>query len=267
MQTKKYYCSICLIIRDENEYLKEWLEWHIGQGAEHFYIYDHGSKYSVKTFIQLLKLPLTTMITVVDWNGKYNNAQPEAYNDCLKQFGKENRWIGFIDADEHVRLKTGQTLPEFLQNYETYAGVFITWVMYGANGQKHKSDELLRQRFPQPTLVKTWSDKIGKVFVQPLLIENMVSHNGHPKEGYHIVGEYKDIVPAAQFWKINATTDLICIDHYYTKSYEEWLEKLRRGTCHSQYGREYREFFELNPDMEYCRENISLSQKYEISTK
>lgn len=41
---QKFNYSICLIIRDENEYLKEWLEWHINQGVEHFYIYDHDSK-------------------------------------------------------------------------------------------------------------------------------------------------------------------------------------------------------------------------------
>ncbi|MCL2797815.1 MAG: glycosyltransferase family 2 protein [Firmicutes bacterium] len=43
-QITKYDCSICLIIRDESEYLEEWLRWHIGQGVEHFYIYDHDSK-------------------------------------------------------------------------------------------------------------------------------------------------------------------------------------------------------------------------------
>ena len=25
----KYYCSLCLITREENEYLEEWLRWHI----------------------------------------------------------------------------------------------------------------------------------------------------------------------------------------------------------------------------------------------
>ena len=29
----KYYCSLCLITRDENEYLEEWLRWHIGAGC------------------------------------------------------------------------------------------------------------------------------------------------------------------------------------------------------------------------------------------
>ncbi len=60
----KYYCSICLIIRDESEYLQEWLEWHVASGVEHFYIYDHGSKYPISEFVKTLDAELQDKITV-----------------------------------------------------------------------------------------------------------------------------------------------------------------------------------------------------------
>lgn len=118
-QTRKtrfhYYCSVCLIIRDENEYLEEWLRWHIGQGVEHFYIYDHGSKQPIKEFVQSLGTEISDKATVIDWSGKHKDAQPEAYNHCLKYFRGESRWIGFLDADEQVRVKTGQSLSAVLK--------------------------------------------------------------------------------------------------------------------------------------------------------
>jgi hypothetical protein len=40
--------SICLIIKDENDYINEWLDWHLKVGFEHFYIYDNGSKIAIK---------------------------------------------------------------------------------------------------------------------------------------------------------------------------------------------------------------------------
>jgi hypothetical protein len=204
---------------------------------------------------------------VIDWSGRHENAQPDAYNDWLKRFGAETRWVGFIDADEHVRVKNGQKLPEFLKAYEWYAGIFMVWVMYDACGQRNKSAAPLRQRFAYPTAVRTWSDKMGKVFVQPAFMKDIYIHNGHPKDGRFVVGEHKDIVPDGEFWKENATTDFICVDHYYTKSYEEWLEKLRRGRCHEKHARKYDEFFECNPDMEFCREDIDIPQLYENSVK
>lgn len=93
----------------------------------------------------------------------------------------------------------------------------------------------------------------------------MQTHNGYTKDGFIVVDEHKKPVDAAQPYKSEATTDLICVDHYYTKSYEEWLNKIKRGSCDPYYSRKYDEFFEYNPEMEYCRENTYPVQEYEKS--
>ena len=263
----KYYCSVCLIIRDENEYLEEWLNWHIGQGVQHFYIYDHGSKYAVAKFVQSLNREIANKVTVVDWSGAHKNAQPDAYNDCLNRYRYESRWIGFIDADEQVNVKSGKKLPEFLKTYEEYAGLFIVWVTYGANKQIRKTSEPLRKRFTQISTAEAWPKKAGKVFVQPIFMEDMIIHSGGPCFGFEIVGENKDVVGKYMRTTERPSADLICLDHYYTKSYEEWLEKLRRGSGDTTYSRKYEEFFKCNPDMEYCREGIDIKQYYSVSTK
>lgn len=262
----KYYCSICLIIRDESEYLKEWLEWHIGQGIQHFYIYDHGSKQPVSEFIKTLDKEIQDKVTIIYFGGTHVFAQHDAYNDCLEKYKYESRWIGFIDSDEMVRIKNGKKMPEYLKSFELYAGLFIAWEMYGANGHVKKSSLPLRERFTKVSPSKK-SSGVGKVFVQPLLMKKMLTHNGYPIEGCYVVDEYKDPVDEAEAWKYNASKDTICLDHYYTKSYEEWVEKMRRGSADPQYFRYYEEFFDYNPDMEYCREEVFPEQEYEISKK
>lgn len=257
-----YYCSLCLIIRDENEYLKEWLEWHINQGIEHFYIYDHGSKEPVTEFIKNLDNTIQEKITIINWSGEHNDAQPDAYNDCLNHYREESRWIGFIDADEQIEIKTGESLPEFLKKYEKYAGIFAIWVTYGANGQIKKTPGLLRQRFTQISHSDQWAESAGKVIVQPMYMKEMVIHNGKAMLGFHIVNEGRKKLDNYSLRAENPTRDTICINHYYTKSYEEWMNKLRRGSGHAKYLRKYEEFFRVNPDMEYCRENINIHQEY-----
>lgn len=265
----KYECSICLIIRDESEYLEEWLNWHIKQGVQHFYIYDHGSKQPVAEFVWSLGSEIADKVTIIDWSGLHDNAQPNAYNDCLNRFREESKWIGFIDTDEHVRVKTGQSLPEFLNGYTDQAGVMAIWIVYGADGQVKKSKLPLRQRFLQRRIseARHYEVNYGKVFVQPYFMKDMYIHNGIPENGLDVVDESKRKVSEGQIWIENATTELICVDHYYTKSYEEWLEKMRRGRCHALYMRKYEEFFGYNPDMEYCREEVYPSQEYEVSHK
>lgn len=262
----KYYCSICLIIRDENEYLKEWLEWHISQGVEHFYIYDHGSKYPVSEFIKTLDADMQAKITVHDFGGAHTFAQHDAYNDCISRYRTESRWIGFIDADEMVRVKCGSTIPELLKNYEDFAGLFIRWVVYDANGQIEKSDAPLRERFTRVTPTDI-DDGVGKTFLQARLVQYMLTHNGYPYKGFEAVDENRSAVKTADARKYDSTTDLVCVDHYYTKSYEEWKAKIGRGTCDPIFNRKYADFFLYNPDMEYCREDITAEQKYEVSEK
>lgn len=259
----KYYCSLCLITRDENEYLEEWLRWHIGQGVEHFYIYDHGSKQPVREQVDGLGEEIAGKVTVIDWSGSHRDAQPDAYNDCLARFRGESRWIGFIDTDEQIEVKTGQTLPQFLKGYEEYAGVLAVWVTFGACGQVKKLPGLLRERFTVPNHSCKWNDCAGKVIVQPVYMERMVIHNGKTKVGFVVVDEHGNEVYDYSMTSCHPSTDYICVNHYYTKSYEEWLNKLRRGTAHSTFQRKYSEFFYINPDMKYCWEEVVINQKYE----
>lgn len=259
----RYYCSACLIIRDENEYLEEWLRWHIGQGVEHFYIYDHGSKQPVREFLQTLDKSIADRVTVTEWKGRHADAQPDAYNDCLRRFREESRWIAFVDADEQIHVKTGQTLPEFLKGYEQYAGVMAVWVTYDANGMLRKTSGTLRERFTRVYAPDEFSRTAGKLIAQAMFTDKMYVHNGRAAKGFIIADERGNAVRDYALMPENATTDLICVDHYYTKSYEEWLNKLRRGSGHARYSRAYEDFFKFNPDMTGHRENIRYRQKYE----
>lgn len=263
----RYYCSACLIIRDENEYLEEWLKWHIGQGVEHFYIYDHGSEHSVREFLRTIDSSISDVITLTEWTGSHQDAQPDAYNDCLRRFRWESRWIAFIDTDEQIRVKSGQSLPAFLKNYEQFAGLMAVWVTYDANGMKNKTPGTLRQRFSRVTRASEFGNSAGKSIVQAMLMDSMYIHNGKATRGFFVVNEHCEPIPDYALIPPNPSTDLISVDHFYTKSYEEWLNKIKRGSGHARFSRKYDDFFIFNPDMEKYRENIMIHQKYENGGK
>ena len=95
----------------------------------------------------------------------------------------------------------------------------------------------------------------------------MLTHNGYPVDGFEVVDENFNHIDEGAVWKSDLTTAKICIDHYYTKSYEEWIEKMARGRCDPYYSRKYDEFFIFNPDMEFCREEVYPVQIYEVYRK
>lgn len=265
----KYYCSLCLIIKDENEYLEEWLKWHIALGIEHFYIYDHESKYPVAQFVKSLGTDISQLVTVIRFDGKHDFAQHDAYNNCLSKFAQESRWIGFFDSDEMLHiLEEGKTLKDILQEFEDNAGLFIGWQVYGANGQIKKSSRPVRERFPITLAPENNTQQgVGKLFAQSLCIRQMLTHNGYPVDGFEVVDENHERMKRGCVWKQDLPIKRICLDHYYTKSYEEWVEKMLRGTCDPYYNRKYAEFFVINPDLKDCQEAKNFEQQYEISLK
>ncbi len=92
------YLSLCLIAKDEDEYLQEWLDYHILIGVERFYIYDNESKNPIRNL-------LTEYIDagwVVVHEIKGTAVQVMAYQHCLQTYGENSKWIGFIDADEFI---------------------------------------------------------------------------------------------------------------------------------------------------------------------
>ena len=42
-RTMKYSVSLCLIFKNEAPFLKEWLDYHLTVGVDHFYLYNNNS--------------------------------------------------------------------------------------------------------------------------------------------------------------------------------------------------------------------------------
>ncbi|NBH99187.1 hypothetical protein E5357_14455 [Hominisplanchenecus murintestinalis] len=68
-----------------------------------------------------------------------------------------------------------------------------------------------------------------------------------------------------QVWKNGEhNKDLFVIDHYYTKSWEEWKRKImERGGADPNYHKALREFFVYNPDMIHLDTGEDAVQAYE----
>ena len=91
----KYEISLCLIFKDEGRFLKEWLDYHLTVGVDHFYLYDNNSTDNYREVVR----PYIDngVVTLIDW--PYPQAQVKCYQHCLETFCNETNWIVYIDAD------------------------------------------------------------------------------------------------------------------------------------------------------------------------
>jgi len=217
------YLSLCLICKDENDYLAEWLDYHILAGVDRFYIYDNDSRVSLRQ--TLSDYMDKGWVVVVDIPGKA--MQVYAYDHCLRQFGAQTRWLGFIDTDEFLVPKATDDLKELLKGYEEYGGVAVSSLFFGSGGHKTRpahgqlASYLFRTHptYSENTLIKS--------IVQPERVLRPASpHDFIYKENFQCVNE--------QFLRVDNQKfpnyiEKIQLNHYSCRSESEIEEKLARG--------------------------------------
>jgi hypothetical protein len=238
---------VCLLTKDENEYLPEWLQHHLKLGFDHLYIYDNDSKVPVKdTIAQLDGLSIDkSKITVINFSGQFEHTQLDCYRHCLNNYGKACRWIAYFDTDEFIDIRNGKTINEFLKDYEDAGGLHIGYEVYNADGQVKKKPGPLRERFKKSKFHPAW----GKCIVHTPHVREVLIHYPILHRDSHIVNEFHQDFDTQATWEYSREDCSIFVQHYFTKSYEEWLAKLKRGTADPWFARRNKEFFDHNPDL------------------
>ena len=235
-----YFSSVILLIKDENRYLDEWITWHIGKGFDHIYIYDNGSKERVDTIIDTYSDDIKLKITIVDWTGEHKNIQQDAYNHFLRNYAHQTKWALFIDSDEFVNFTDTsiQDVNTFLERFDDYTEIYGPFVEYNANGLETYDPRPVKERFTETSSIR--EGIYYKNFIQVNRITEMKMHYAVYDKNKHFI--YRDE---------NNNKTMFVIEHYYTKSWEEWKEKIARGSCDPNYLKRLREFFLYNPNMRY----------------
>ena len=219
-----YYISLCCIVKDEDEYLNEWISYHRKIGVEQFYIYDNESKIPVTSTLANLIQEKVVVVTKITGSA----VQCEAYKLCLKKYGRKSRWIGFIDLDEFIVPKsTSGDLKRFLQDYEQYGAVGINWLMFGSSGLTEKSKEPQYKRFIYRSSESHHENNHIKSIVQPKYTKEVVTpHSFTYSKKRHCVNENGEIIDGP--FSLNSTKK-IQLNHYFCRSLEEFTQKMIRG--------------------------------------
>lgn len=213
----KYYFTIAAIFKNEEQYIADWIQYHLGIGAEHIYLYnDNSTDDSVQKALQAGgdKTTITTIGTAPT-----KDVQKICHPLCLKHHRLESRWIAFIDIDEYLVPK--KHIHNILKEYEYAPALCIHWVLFGSNGHLTASQEPVPIRF---TKSESGVNKHVKSIVNPLrtidcLTAHRFTHDGIAVDEHHNQIARTDSTPGG------GTKDKIYIAHYCTKSQEEFLQR------------------------------------------
>ena len=235
-----YDLAVVAIMKNEAPYVKEWIDYHLLAGVDHFYIYDNESPDNFKEVVQ----PYidSGIVTYTFYPGKCR--QLECYIDAVKRYRFFCRYMAFVDSDEFVFPKGNRSIVEVLDEIfalnPTSGGVLFNWHCFGSNGEekadfsrgvldrftRRAANDWYRAPDPEPDGYKGWLGNIHvKTITNPRKIDYIDSpHYAMYFTGIHTVDEYGNPVRPHCF-KSPVTDNKIVINHYHTKSREEFLKR------------------------------------------
>ena len=236
-----YDLAVVAIFKDEARYLKEWLDYHLLAGVEHFYLYNNNSS---DDFAEVLAPYVEAkLVTLTAWHGKLQ--MYPAYDDAIEKYRFDCRYMAFIDLDEFIFPKSNQSVAEvadeIFAKYPNAAALGVNWQFFGSNGQE-KADYTrgVLERFTRRAksdwvhVGKNDSNE-GNIYIKSIVNPRLVDYFFSPH--YAICfADFKTINSrGAETYLAGSypvAPEKIVINHYFTKSREEFLQKkLSKGSA------------------------------------
>ena len=140
--SNKHFLSIITAVRDENEYIEEWINYHVEEmGIDHFYIYDNESSIPLKNYLESIEYKYLDKLTIVDWKTT-THTQQDTCNHWINHYKHETKWFICMDVDEFIKIKDdSKNLTTYLKDNSQYSSIKCKWKHYTANGHEKRTFE------------------------------------------------------------------------------------------------------------------------------
>ena len=263
----KYKSVICVIVKNEQRYIKEWVEHNITVGFDKLFIYeDYGSDshqqelqdYIGNGLVELVSLDKTK---VVPMQRKGTILQQKLFNYFFDRCRKENiaDWIGFFDVDEFIMFEDGWNLESLEEAFKDKGGVLLSWKLYGANGHIKRPEGKVVDNY---TTSMPEGSKIGFILQTEWNIKSLCNVRLCGKQRAIHVFDGCVMTDGSDFRDSGLVFEKAWLNHYFSKSWEDYLDRIfSRGNMHNNY-RCLDNFFQTNPDMLPLKEKLINEQRY-----
>jgi hypothetical protein len=255
----KYLVVTCA--KNENPYIREWIQHYLNLDFDKIIICDNNEPDDNSLYETISDYVDQGYVEIFDCRG-FRIFQSHA----MSMFCKEGhyKWCGFFDCDEFLELNTFGSIKKYLE-HKTEECVAFNWLMFDSNGEMDYKDLPLQERFKQPYYPII---NMENAFVKGLMCGGHFRYADIENCGGHLFickNRNKIMYNFGGYYPTNSNGDNLqamlplrykegYIKHYYTKSFEEWSKKAKRGWPDQNGGLWMGRFFKLNNQEKYQKE-------------
>lgn len=203
--------ALVCIAKNEDNYIKEWIEYNLKLGFDDVFIYQNNWYYPIKH----------ENVYLIEINGY--GKQVYAYNHFIASYYKEYDWVAFFDVDEFLVLKKHENVKRFIGDYKDHQSIGINWVLFGDNNLKFEGKYSILDRF---TKRQYGVNKHIKCIIK---MNPTIKYDVHCPINCHSV----DTNYNTFLGPFNSIGDdnVAQLNHYYCKTKEEWFNKRNKGVA------------------------------------
>ena len=214
---------ICAIVKNNYEYINEWINHYLNLGATKIVIYDNNDISDTR------KITIDNMsnVSIINWRGIWSGQLP-AYEDCYKRIANGCEWIGFFDSDEYLILNKWNTLQEMLEEFSENDILAINWLNFDDMNVIERDERIpVNKFFTKPA--KKWNDFFHyKQFIKTG-IKNIEIHQHNIvllNNSLHLVRTniVHEIIPMNDFLTKQFHSEAF-VKHVLTKTLSEYIKE------------------------------------------
>ena len=262
-------CAIIACLKQEELYIKEWLDWHINIGVDHFYLCDNNDKDYEPKLKDIVKDYIDQGIVEIFDYSDVHPIQPICYTDIYDKYGDLYDWWMVIDIDEFLTIPiTNNDLKKFLSlpYIEDKYNIALMWRNYGDNDLLEYDNRGCLERFTKPAtsfkdnqyiIINGVSNVTKSLFKGKIHIYNKFGIIPKIYHYHNVFGNKKiNFIPRhdvcglavikntkifnsniifnnklTEFWKYysNKIYNICYLKHFVTKTLQEYIWKIDRG--------------------------------------
>lgn len=233
-ENKKRKFCIMAIFKNEHSYMEEWLDYHIGQGIDHFYLYCNDKDLDKYPYLH----KYNSKITIIPWGEKKNNGintiQRQAYAHCVRNYYREFQFIMMLDLDEFLASLEEATrvidIVNRLDPKKTKA-LKIMRFDYGSSGHTTRPDGNVMDNYTKHEKLCSSYKAIANIDhinrLQNFYGVHDFPYNKDDGMIYNKFFSYERTGYPSGCEEDTPTEIPLIIKHYYTKSRKEYLERCK----------------------------------------
>lgn len=267
--------AIVAIAKLENNYIKEWTEYHKNIGIDKIFLIDNNEINGEKFEDVINDFIASGFVEIIDKRGIHptedTNIQARFTREGYLSASKQYDWIAVIDIDEYIAFSAFNNIKDYLsqEKFNNFDAIRLNWKIYNDNNliKVENNDYSLVKRFT------TWlPHKMGKsIYKSNLSSEKVKAMTGHGSPLCINCDEDGNLLENNERISIVNTNPLYntaWINHYKTKTLEEFVsQRLARQAINirtRQYDLSlYFKFCEKTPEKE--KFGKELLEKYKIA--